>query len=407
MHGRTLILCACAMALWFAAGAALAQDPVITIFLSSSSGVIGQDSVELSVYGANYGPSINVDVHFAIVAPNGTIYEIPGWATDFTPLLSNMTLPEWFMYGPAVLGVYGVGDFPLNSAGDYLFAAAFAEPGTLRFIGDISFASFRVSEQGTSQGSSGAVQLCWTKSYSTYTQDWSTYVSAGGSFAEYFETEKAVPLAGDECQVTTVDWHEDGDGNARWLDAGEKLDMLGGPLGDVELPKWAEMGVIFYGHTDELQEGHYAGGNTYTFVGYGGPDVGSFDVSVVAPETIDLYEPQLETAPVINRSQNLNVSWNGTGYGQLYVNIMAYDIDMEAMQPRSISTCSCVFDDDGQAQIPASILSQMPASAGIYGMLMPQFTAFRSNNATFQASGLTLGGTAMASASTGGSVELQ
>lgn len=407
MHGRNMMCLACVLALWLAAGTVFAQDPTVTVFLSSSSGVMGQDNVELQVMADNYGPTIGVDVHFAIVAPSGTIYEIPGWSTDFTPLFSNLTLPEWFAYGPAALGVYVVGDFPLNTIGDYLFAAAFTEPGTLNFIGDISFASFRVTEQGDSQGSSGSVQLCFTKGYSTFTHSWSTYVSAGGSFTEYFETGKAVALGSDDCEVTTADWHENGDGNVRWLDAGAKLDMQGSPLGDVELYKWTEMGVITYGHTDELQEGHYAGGSTYTFVGYGGPDVGSFDVSVVAPDTIDLYQPQLETVPAIDRSQDLDVSWNGRGYGELYVSIIAYDIDMGTMQPTSITTCSCVFEDDGQAKIPASILSQMPASSGFYGMFLPQFTAFRSDDETFEASGLTLGGTASASASTGGGVTLQ
>lgn len=399
---------ACVMALFIVAGTAMAQDPTISIYLNRSSGVIGQDSVELSVSAANYGPTINVDVHFAIVVPNGTIYEIPGWATDLTPLFSNLTLPNGFSYGPAVLGVYGVGDFPLDAAGDYLFAAAYAHPGTTNFIGDMSFAWFAVSDGGSSEGSFGNVSIDWDEYYSSFTGSWQTSISAGAGFAEYFETRRPAALADEGCEVHTTDWDDgSGIGDLRWLDAGEKIDMKGTPLGDVELHKSTMMNMIAYGQDDELQLGHYEAGNSYNFVGYGGPDVGSFDVSVIAPEKIQLHEPQLNTTPTIYRSQDLDVRWNGTGSGELYVSITVLIIDEQTFMPTSVVTCSCVFDDDGEATIPSSILGQMPASSGFYGMYMPDFSAFRRNQEAFDADGLTSGGAASATSGASGDVILE
>ncbi|HUT04229.1 MAG TPA: hypothetical protein VM163_10100 [bacterium] len=395
-------------ALCLIAGGAFAQDPSLSITTSSSSGIMGQDSVDLWVEADNYGPTINVDVHFAIVAPTGAIYEIPSWLTDLTPLFRDLTLPQGFSFGPAVLGNYAVGDFPLNVAGNYLFAAAFAEPWTPRFIGDISFASFTVNEQGASEGSSGGLTVAREKSFdSSFTHEWTTDVSASGVFLETVSTSRIsrLPLV-EGCEVATTDWGSCTEG-MRWLDAGEKIDMQGSPQGNIELQKYAEMGYVLYQPGRELQESDYAGGNTYAFTGYGGPDVGSFDVSVIAPNILDLYQPQLDATPAIDRSQDFGVRWNGAGSGQVYVTISAYDIDMTTMMPKTVTTCSCVFEDDGEAQIPASILGQLPASSGLFGLWMPNFSIGRFNYNYFEADGLSNGGTVAASTSVSGGVELQ
>ena len=390
--------------------AASAQDPSLSITLSSPSGEIGQDSVDLYVQADNYGPTINVDVHFAIVAPTGKIYEIPSWLTDFTPLFRNLTLPHGFSFGPAVLGTYAVGDFPLNAAGSYLFAAAFAEPWTLNFVGDISFAPFTVNEQGSSEGSFGELSVACNRSFdSSFTHQWTTTVSASGVFIETFGASKTsrLPLV-EGCEVAVTDWGNGGDpGGMRWLDAGEKIDMQGSPQGSIELQKYAEMSYVIYQPGRELGESDYAGGNTYAFTGYGGPDVGSFEVSVVAPSVLELYQPQLDATPAIDRSQNLDVRWNGVGAGEVHVTIRAYDIDMTTMMPKGVTTCSCVFEDDGEAQIPASILSQLPASSGLFGLWMPNFSIARLNYSYFEAAGLSNGGMAIGSTSLGGGVELQ
>ncbi len=390
------------------AGGVFAQDPSLSITTSSSSGVMGQDTVALSVQADNYGPTINVDVHFAIVAPTGVIYEIPGWLTDFTPLFRDLTLPQGFSFGPAVLGNYAVGDFPLNAAGNYLFAAAFTEPWTLNFIGDISFAPFTVNEQGASEGSSGGLTVAWQKSFdSSFTHEWTTDVSASGVFLETVSTSRGsrLPLV-EGCEVATTDWGGCTEG-MRWLDAGAKIDMQGSPQGNIELQKYTQMGLIMYQPGRDLQEADYVEGNTYTFTGYGGPDVGSFDASVIAPNMLELSQPQLDASPAIDRSQDFDVRWNGAGYGQVYVTISAYDIDMTTMMPKTVTTCSCVFEDDGEAQIPASILSQLPASSGLFGLWMPDFSIGRSNYSSFEADGLSNGGTAAASTFVSGGVELQ
>ena len=410
MDSRLARLLLVVAGLCLVAGGAFAQDLSLTITTSSSSGVMGQDTVDLSVQADNYGPTINVDVHFAIVAPSGAIYEIPSWLTDFTPLFRDITLPQGFTFGPAVLGTYTVGDFPLNAAGNYLFAAAFTEPWTLNFIGDISFAPFTVNEQGSSEGSIGSVGVVWHKSFeSSFSHKWSTSVSASGVFVESRSSKRnsTLPLV-EGCEVTKTDWEgSTNPGSLKWLDAGAKIDMQGSPQGNIELQKNANMGMIMYQPGRELQEADYVGGNTYSFTGYGGPDVGSFQASVNAPNVLELYQPQLDASPVIDRSQNLDVQWNGDGSGEVYVTISTYDIDMSTMMPKTVTTCSCVFEDDGEGQIPANILSQLPASSGLFGLWMPNFSISRSNYSYFEADGLSNGGTVTASTYVSGGVELQ
>ncbi len=168
------------------------------------------------------------------------------------------------------------------------------------------------------------------------------------------------------------------------------------------------MGMIIYAPTAELDLGHYAEGNTYAFTGYGGPDVGAFNVSVVAPEKLELYEPSLEPVPVIDRSQDLDVRWNGTGDDQVLVGIgiTSVQIDPVTFMPISYTSLCCVFQDDGEATIDASYMNQLDATPEL-GFYMPTFSISRVNYTTFSAGGLPDGGAAYATADMTGDVDLQ
>jgi len=407
MRRRTLTLCAYAMALCLVAGVASAQDLAITIFLGGGDTyVLGQDTLELSVVAGNYGPNVDVDVHIAVLPPGGGILEAPDWNASFNPMFGNLMLPQWFSFGPAVLAAYSAGDFPFDQPGDYLFAAAFTEPGTLNFLGDISFVPFTLVDQGSPGETVGRLDFGLSEAYSSLDGAWDTMVFASGMFYESYETKGPVALNDEEgCEVTV---HEaNGDTQpGKYLDAGDKIDMQGSPLGNVELQKFEWMGIIMYSPSAELELGHYANGSTYAFTGYGGPDVGAFNVSVVAPDRLELYEPSLEPVPTISRSQDLDVRWNGTGQGQVFVGITSIQIDPVTFMPSSYTCLCCVFDDDGEATIDASYMSQLDATPE-GGYYMPGFSISRVNHTTFSAGGLPDGGAAYATVDMTGDVDLQ
>jgi len=393
----------------FAGASGLAQDLVIEVHTDSSEYTIGQDTLILSVLGFNVGPAVNVDVHIALITPDWQILEWPDWNTQFRPVLSDVVLPNGFDYPLSELGSYLVGgpEIPIAAPGQYVFAAAYTVPGTLEFMADVSFALFEVKQQGQAGGTYGHAYLDWMNSYDSYLQTWQIWVDAGAFF--YQESSRAALGAwkGEEgCQVKTYDWGSYVHTYERWLDAGEKIDMFGSPLGDVELVKNEQMGIIQYMAWGGLTEGHYGPGSTYTFVGYGGPDVGPFSASVVAPPIVELAEPALDQIPVVDRSQDLAVRWTGTGSGYIYVVLTSYTINEQTMEPTSVTSCSCVFEDDGEATIPSGALSQLPVPpASTY--YRPYFVIMRCNEVEFGADGLSGGGSIGAYASVDGNVELK
>lgn len=106
--------------------------PSIGVAVDKSQYTLGE-TLQFSVSGENPDADRAVDVHIGFIAPDGQIYELPDWNTDFQPWLSDFTLPGGFSYPlqavmtvePATLGM---------SAGEWSAAAALLEPGTLEII---------------------------------------------------------------------------------------------------------------------------------------------------------------------------------------------------------------------------------------------------------------------------------
>lgn len=376
MPRRALTLLMCALAICLAGGLGSAQDLQISLILpGSGTYVIGKDTIDVSVIAFNSGSDVNVDVHVAVLPPIGGILEVPDWNTEFRPLFSNLRLPQWFTYsGP--LASYNAGDYPFDEEGSYYFAAAFTEPGTLNFVSEIDLFPFTVMQQGEPDETGGQLSLSRTETFSSG-YGWQTTVTAGGWFDEWYEMKRPAILGDEGCEVT---FHEIGSetGNSIFLDAGDKIDMTGSPNGNIELSKYEWAGMITYGTSGELNLGDCAAGNQYTFTGYGGADVGAFSGSVAAPEVIDLYSPSIETNPNIPVNQDLNVTWNGTGHGQVYVGISSYN---DVLNPTLYSCLSCVFADDGEGSISHEYLEYLCEHGATISI-------WRVNMVTFSASGI-------------------
>jgi len=123
-------------------------------------------------------------------------------------------------------------------------------------------------------------------------------------------------------------------------------------------------------------------------VGYGGPDVGEFSASAVAPQVLEVYTPDTSSRPTIDRSSDLHLTWNGVGEGTVSFTISFSQMDIVNMSV-SYHTCYCRFSDDGDAVVPSSVLSQLPDFSNPYGILpSPQMTIYRMNITDYTARGL-------------------
>jgi len=404
MPRKSVLVIVLAAALATVAGSALPQQIGIGVYSDSERYVIGKDTLALLVSGYNYGPDRRVDVHIAVIKEkNGLIYEFPDWNTGFLPFLSDLLLPSGFDFPKTQIASYPVGDFPFDEPGRYWFAAAFCEPGSLSFVCDVSFAPFQIVEPSGEGWAVGGVDLAWTRDY--YSGGGQVSVIAQGAFARYAEKPtycaywSEIPLDG--CKVVSYSPTEIGPVES--LDAGEYIDMFGSPAGDVRLDKTSdEPGMIAYEPSYPLTEAYYSPGTQYTFVGYGGPDVGEFSASVSAPPTITLYQPSFDRTPVIDRSSDYTVKWEGLASGEIHVTIASTEMDISTMSI-TIYRCYCRFSDDGEGTIPSDILSQM--SPGTWPFV-PMFEVSRYHAEAIAPTGLDAGGVGV-SASITGAVTLQ
>ncbi|MBN1592164.1 MAG: hypothetical protein JW941_02810 [Candidatus Coatesbacteria bacterium] len=132
---------------------ALAQELSIRVFPDREVYVVGRDT--LTMYGSceNKGEDVSVDVHVALITPDGLILEAPDWNADFRPTFSNIFLPSGLHIPETEIGSHQVGDirFPTVAPGDYLLAAALTSPGTLELMCEINFAPFTVEAPAVPQ----------------------------------------------------------------------------------------------------------------------------------------------------------------------------------------------------------------------------------------------------------------
>lgn len=389
MGARSLNVLACVLLLLFVfSDRAPAADLGVEVRVDREVYVLGQDTLVLSVSGHNDGPGVNADVHIALGTPDGTIYEVPGWSTDFTPILRDVYLQQGFSFPMSELCSYAVGQssLPATQPGQYWFAAAFTSPYTLDFIADVSFDWFEVKEAETGWSTGYiSVQL---GSYYDDEEGWLSLTEASAEFSLFDEEPELtihslLRLPVDSCVVTARDSKPDV-GN---LDAGSYIDMFGSPKGDVRIPKLTNQQDIWY-EKEDMDDEYYSAGRGYRFVGYGGKDVGAFDVTVLAPPEMELSHPSLDDDVVIHRDEPLSVNWRSRGSCEIVIGIEAWDNGTNA--PRF---CTCRCADDGEFTIPASILAQLPT--GAWGEF-PGLWVARANTTSFAASGLGEDGFALA-----------
>lgn len=140
------------------------------------------------------------------------------------------------------------------------------------------------------------------------------------------------------------------------LDAGASLTVRG-PAGSRDLRRDDLVGnFAYYNITGFGTPGAFNDPGNYTFTGPGGPQVGSFSVSVdVAPE---LVWTNRESVSVVTRANGVTVTWTGGEPTQL--------VQISGMIEAASGTRGFVCyarQSAGHFTVPASVLNRLPASA--------------------------------------------
>jgi hypothetical protein len=143
------------------------------------------------------------------------------------------------------------------------------------------------------------------------------------------------------------------------LDAGPAIQLTRGDGVGISMPRNRStpttQDFLYVSHSSD--PAFYEGGQSYVFSGTGGPDVGAFTTPpVVAPPALDLSTPTASAPPYIyyqDADKPLPLAWNGNG-GNGAVEVM-----LSGASSTAAYMILCLFVDNGNAEVPATLLTQM------------------------------------------------
>jgi hypothetical protein len=97
----------------------------------------------------------------------------------------------------------------------------------------------------------------------------------------------------------------------------------------------------------------------------GGPHMGSFSVSVAAPQAVNITAPQQQFGETQNAGDALSVRWNGSGAESLLITVLP--ADFPDFNPKSGTWVFCGVPDNGSFEIPAGTLAGVAEGADFLG----------------------------------------
>jgi hypothetical protein len=140
------------------------------------------------------------------------------------------------------------------------------------------------------------------------------------------------------------------------LDAGPQV-TSNGPNGNQAAVRISEPPFGYTYHASNVPDTYLASG-TYTLAGPGGADVGAFSGSlVIPPQFVVTNNP--DDFKVINRSKGITVRWTGGDPASL----VTIDGASLSTPPNGVAFVCMEYASAGQFTVPASVLTQLPASA--------------------------------------------
>jgi hypothetical protein len=140
------------------------------------------------------------------------------------------------------------------------------------------------------------------------------------------------------------------------LDAGSKLTLTGPslPAADQTLPR----SNTPYGpqYVEQLPVGTLVDGGTYTLAGTGGTQVEGFNTSTTVPKN---FTTNLETIASVDRSQNLILTWTGTGFDNVVVQVTGMTISGTTATQTVVSCLAPA--SPGTFSVPSQALGHLPS----------------------------------------------
>ena len=102
--------------------------------------------ISTSLLTAPYDDAMMIDLYFAMIDPENTIYSGSAWDKGLQPLVADFSLPaDLSLDNIPLLDITIPSDKPpICMQGTYIFAIVATKPGTVDFISNLSTVSFEV-----------------------------------------------------------------------------------------------------------------------------------------------------------------------------------------------------------------------------------------------------------------------
>jgi len=364
--------------------------PTIGVFIDSPIVTLGADDLpSIHVSGQGGDEPMIVDVHVALLSPDGTIYEYPDWNTNLQPWLSSYNLKPGVKVNPIRLADLDNLPFKLTP-GNWRLAGAITKPGTLEFL-SLDIQSFLVTDSSTNDGDGLRIGNLTVSEFQTAISSFSetaptvsTVRNASGTFmricpnqdfgdvSDELMSQLLDKQAIDQCEMIVADDIDTDDTNANpescadalSLNAGGELKLVSDQAGSVSVPlNSGSLPSLTFFYFAELPKTFFQTQAIYTFSGSGSPDIGPFSTSAtIAPLTVTAPDLLSGTA-VLDPDAPLNVRWNGQGgQGMIIVTLTSRGFNLESSPAGSatdIRTIYCRFQDDGEGEVPADLISRL------------------------------------------------
>ncbi len=322
-----------------------------------------------------------VDIHVGLIDPSGRIYEYPDWNTSFSPWLPLFKLPSGFEFSAAP--VTDAANFPSGIVpGLWHAGVALTKPGTLELL-SVQTVPFTVLLEKNGVESKFARVLLTLENDRVTLQG--GFLSLSGIFDKAVSLIVGPQVEIEQCSLGkfNVDVRSfNPEVNAKFLDAGSNFIVTANSGIEQRLIKNDPVAFMNYGTNPNPNPNppveFYQAGETYTLTSLGGADLGSINVSVIAPHPVEVFQPNLADPLVINSEENLALLWNGNdGIGEVIVTILGLNLTTDSYMVK------CRFADDGSAFVPATLLKQLKGFTNL-GIFPPELNIERTAVAQYR-----------------------
>ncbi len=346
----------------------------VGVFIDKSFVEPGGPESTLSISGFNDGPATPVDVHFGLIAPDGTVYEYPDWNTALRPWLPSFTMPANLRF-PATPIAHPEQVPGGLKPGTWYVAAALTRPGTFDFLA-VDLQPFTVVDPNRAVVNGTRYGALTLSVFTGGVRDVATAaafffgVGRSGALDQLVGAIGGQEPALESCEYheQTIDFSDIGpiDGLLpRMLDAGAELTLSGGGQ-TLTLPRdsraLAGIDTVFYKASPTAD--FYRADVEYRFHGDGGSDIGPFTAKAKAPAPLQLSAPDPSGVVTHTANADLALAWNGNrGRGEVEAALMSVALG----SPGKVFSIDCRFVDDGSGVIPGELIARVKAGIDANG----------------------------------------